>query len=359
MADHKKVDIESVDKRMEPSEEDEMYNQKQPLIIADPHVIRPSNPTVGGLNMKYVSLILLVVQNASLALTMRAARTQTGDMFLSTSAVCMAEITKVIVCLIIILHSFGWNIRNWTGHIKEEIFDKPMDTIKVAVPAFIYTVQNNLLYVSISNLPAAVFQVSYQLKILTTAMFSITMLGRSLIRTQWLSLFILFCGIAIVQVQNIGSSGSTDGQSPFIGFVSVILACTFSGFAGVYFEKVLKGSKVSVWLRNVQLGIFGSIIAFIAAYLKDGADIQEKGFFFGYNKLVWCVVANQACGGLLVAMVIKYADNILKGFATSLSIVLSSILSVFLFDYSITLMFTFGASLVIGAVYLYSIPAKK
>ena len=45
--------------------------------------------------MKYISLILLVVQNASLALTMRAARTQTGDMFFSTSAVCMAEITKV------------------------------------------------------------------------------------------------------------------------------------------------------------------------------------------------------------------------------------------------------------------------
>ena len=45
--------------------------------------------------MKYISLVLLVVQNASLALTMRAARTQTGDMFFSTSAVCMAEITKV------------------------------------------------------------------------------------------------------------------------------------------------------------------------------------------------------------------------------------------------------------------------
>ena len=60
-----------------------------------------------------------------------------------------------------------------------------------------------------------------------------------------------------------------------------------------------------------------------------------------------------------MAMVIKYADNILKGFATSLSIVLSSILSVFLFDYSITLMFTVGGGLVISAVYLYSIPAKK
>ena len=47
--------------------------------------------------MKYISLILLVVQNASLALTMRAARTQTGDMFFSTSAVCMAELTKVTI----------------------------------------------------------------------------------------------------------------------------------------------------------------------------------------------------------------------------------------------------------------------
>lgn len=57
-------------------------------------------------------------------------------------------------------------------------------------------------------------------------------------------------------------------------------------------------------------------------------------------------------------MVIKYADNILKGFATSLSIILSSILSVFLFDYVITLMFSLGGAMVIGAVYLYSLPKK-
>lgn len=331
MADHKKVDIET---NVKPKAE---VNTK----------------------MKYVSLVLLVVQNASLALTMRAARTQTGDMFFATSAVCMAEITKVLVCMVIILHSFGWNVRLWAQHLNEEIVKKPLDTLKVAVPAFIYTVQNNLLYISISNLPAAVFQVSYQLKILTTAVFSITMLGRTLIKTQWMSLFILFVGIAIVQVQNAGATQLNENQSPLIGFGSVIVACTFSGFAGVYFEKVLKGSTASVWLRNIQLGIFGTIMAFIGAYMKEGSAITEKGFLFGYNNLVWVVVANQACGGLLVAMVIKYADNILKGFATSLSIVLSSILSVFLFDYSITLMFTVGGGLVISAVYLYSIPAKK
>ena len=46
----------------------------------------------------------------------------------------------------------------------------------------------------------------------------------------------------------------------------------------------------------------------------------------------------QAFGGLIIAAVIKYADNIIKGFATSLSIILSSVVSYFVLnDFSPTL----------------------
>lgn len=39
-----------------------------------------------------------------------------------------------------------------------------------------------------------------------------------------------------------------------VGLVAVLCACFSSGFAGVYFEKVLKTSRASLWMRNVQLG---------------------------------------------------------------------------------------------------------
>lgn len=169
-------------------------------------------------------------------------------------------------------------------------------------------------------------------------------------------------GVAVVQLQPENSSKVDPSvvQSPIKGLIAVIISCFMSGFAGVYFEKILKGTRQSVWLRNVQLGFLGVIIGFITMYIKDGAKVQEKGFFFGYDGVVWFVVCLQSFGGLLVAVVVKYADNILKGFATSAAIIVSCVASMYFFDFQLSLQFTVGALLVMIAVYMYSkyVPAE-
>ncbi|XP_035501174.1 UDP-galactose translocator isoform X2 [Scophthalmus maximus] len=308
--------------------------------------------------LKYISLAVLVVQNASLILSIRYVRTLPGDRFFTTSAVVMAEVLKVLTCLLIILLQRKFNVKETVLFLVDSIVFQYKDTLKMSVPSLIYTLQNNLQYVAISNLPAASFQVTYQLKILTTALFSVLMLRKSLSRVQWVSLLLLFAGVAIVQVQQEGNKEASDSsnQNYMVGLVAVVISCLSSGFAGVYFEKILKGSSASVWVRNVQLGIFGTALGMLGLWWNDGAAVAEHGFLFGYTNMVWCVIFNQAFGGLLVAVVVKYADNILKGFATSFSIIVSTVLSIYLFSFHVDLLFTVGAGLVIGAVYMYSLP---
>merc|ERR1712228_393359 len=144
----------------------------------------------------------------------------------------------------------------------------------------------------------------------------------------------------------------------FIGFSAALTACCLSGFAGVYFEKILKGSDVSVWMRNVQLAILSVPLGFLSSYVKDGDSISVKGFFHGYDEFVWFTVAQNALGGLLVAVVVKYADNILKGFACSLAIIITCVASIFIFDFSLSLQFTVGAACVIGSIFLYGYVPK-
>ncbi|XP_010157819.1 PREDICTED: UDP-N-acetylglucosamine transporter, partial [Eurypyga helias] len=152
-------------------------------------------------NLKYLSLGILVFQTTSLVLTMRYSRTlkEEGPRYLSSTAVVIAELLKILACVLLVYKDSKCNLRTLNRVLHDEILNKPMETLKLAIPSGIYTLQNNLLYVALSNLDAATYQVTYQLKILTTALFSVSMLSKKLGVYQWLSLVILMTGVAFVQ----------------------------------------------------------------------------------------------------------------------------------------------------------------
>jgi len=122
---------------------------------------------------------------------------------------------------------------------------------------------------------------------------------------------------------------------------------------------VLKGSSLSVWVRNIHLAVIGVVMGVVAAFARDGEQIAESGFFAGYNNVVWALVVVQAGGGLLVAAVVKYTDNILKAFSTSVAILITSAVSVMFFSFPLKTMFVFGAAGVVYAIFLYGDMLKQ
>lgn len=315
--------------------------------------------------IKYSALFLLVAQMVGLVLLMRYSRTvpRPADtpLYLASTAVFIMEVMKLIICLFVIMYQSGTNFLN---DIRLHIFQSPMEILKLCVPSFLYTIQNNLLYLALTNLDAATYQVCYQLKILTTAVFSAILLDRKFSATKWLALVILTIGVAIVEIsgsgdQHMNTESDDDKKNRWIGLIAVVCAACTSGFSGVYFEKILKGSNTSLWIRNVQMGLPSVLIAYITVYVKDAAEINVQGFLGGYTGIVWTVVIVQAVGGLIVATVVKYADNVLKVFATSFSIVVSCIISAFMFDFHPSVLFLVGASLVVSATVMYSSPERK
>lgn len=50
------------------------------------------------------------------------------------------------------------SIKKWLQLLYADIILEPLDCIKVSIPSLTYVLQNNLLYIAVSNLDAATFQ---------------------------------------------------------------------------------------------------------------------------------------------------------------------------------------------------------
>lgn len=376
-----------------------------------------SPPRFMGASLRSLCLGTLTIQFSAFILLLHYSRvmpTPDGHRYLPSTAVFLVELLKLVFCLTISLYEISLSLPQSTTatHLLRALGNAIFggDSWKLAIPATLYTLANSLQYVGISNLDAATFHVTYQFKIFVTAVFSVMILRKPISARQWVSLILLMIGVGIVSwpqessaslVSNhharvyvprsanplrehfrIAAHGShlnkrsatyegieedelalsTPGMDASAGLFAVFGVCITSGLAGVYFEKVMKGSPkaTSIWIRNVQLSIYSLFPAFfIGIIFLDGETVAKHGFFAGYNSVVVASILVQTIGAIVAAFAIFYADNIAKNFALSISMVLSSLMSFVFFDSSMSTHFLLGASIVLGSTFIYNIEESR
>lgn len=242
---------------------------------------------------------------------------------------------------------------------------------KIIILVILYSISNTLPFFAIPRIGAPAFTVCSQLKILTTAIFGTVLLKKVYSFTQWRALLLLVLGCILV-ISPILSSDKNENLhhisyfQQLLGLCATLLQATISGFSAVYLESLLKDKddNVTIWERNFQLAFY-SIVFLLLSVLSEGfidnilpstvlKSIRSKqlnptsslvnkssstqstsdsfidilfssNLFHGWTYLTVLTVILLSCGGLLVAATLKYADAVLKCFATAISIILVSI----------------------------------
>ncbi|KAI6198248.1 ARF7EP-C domain-containing protein [Aphelenchoides fujianensis] len=206
------------------------------------------------------------------------------------------------------------------------------ETLKVALPALIYTVQNFLLYVL------------YQMKTLTTALFTVLMLKRKLSVWQWLALVVLAGGVGLVQWS--ADEGAKEAARTAKDLAAGLNATLNSTTAPADHAEAGGGAR-----RPAGMGMFSIPASFVGALLTDGAAIREHGFYFGFDRIVWLTVVWYGIGGLSVAVTRTTSRRTSPPRSPSSS---RPSAPVFIFNFQPNVLFVLGAALVILSIFLYS-----
>ena len=315
---------------------------------------------------KLLILATLAFQNSGITLVTRYSRGVLHEHYATITTVIISELVKLLIAFAVIHHSNHYDLSKTAQRIAHDIrFSLPM-----AVPGAIYLVQNLLTYVGLGALDGSTYAILVQLKLLTTAVFAVLILGKKLYSYQWRALFLLFLGVVLVQLKPPSADPSKHATGGFLGMsaeavsgtAAVLGVATLSGLAGVYFEWMLKGSaQFNMWDRNVQLSFYGLLLSPLPIIFSstERAFFSTHHFFSGWSIVTVIVVLLSSAGGLLVSMAVAYTDNIMKNFSASAAIMLTGLVSWLVFgDLHPTLVWLCGMCCVLLAVFNYSEDVK-
>ena len=236
-----------------------------------------------------VFTLYLATNLGGLLLASESQNRKSATKYVSSTAVTISELIKLVTSLLAIRAGSG-SMGGTCAAVSQALLRSPMELLKVCLPAALYTVQNNVIYTALSHLDPVTFQITYQLKIVSSLLCSRLLLGRPVPRVRWVSMLLLTLGVVLVQLSQqkdgYSSKDSEAGRNRAMGLISVLLACGCSGLAGSFMELLLKSSKTGLAQRNLQ--VLRGTHRMLATYLAGASDCTRNMCAGGHGEFGAC-----------------------------------------------------------------------
>ncbi|EOD20295.1 hypothetical protein EMIHUDRAFT_242180 [Emiliania huxleyi CCMP1516] len=293
-----------------------------------------------------LACVALTVLATSQSLLVEAAKARGGGKipYDTSAAVLLTEALKLGIALC----TWLWQRKslNYTGLESFQLVSWP--TAAYAVPATFFIVQNNLVFLALSLLDPPTFQLWACFKIIPVGVLARLMLGQRRSSVQWVSLLLLSLGMGVTTTKQDSGAGTkaTTENNPTDSQSGKSNGC-LSALSSVLNEWLIKvqDPRAPLMFKNMQIYSWGVLTA--AAYSHTLFTAPLGGLVRGL------IVLNNAAVGLCVSAVLKYADNLTKGFSTSASVLLASVASSVAFGFVPSRAFLLGAAF---AFYLHPAP---
>jgi UDP-sugar transporter A1/2/3 len=162
-----------------------------------------------------------------------------------------------------------------------------LNSLLYAVPALLYTIDNNIIFVILEYLDPATYSILWNTKIVSTAILFRVILRRRLSVLKWISIILLFIGVLTSQSGKVDKMAYAKKHqdlavlyadpSYYLGVLLCVIASTISSAAGVYSEWILKRQmEQNFFLQNGQLYAYGVLFNGITLWFKNREEILQR-----------------------------------------------------------------------------------
>ncbi|KAJ9148026.1 hypothetical protein P3X46_030124 [Hevea brasiliensis] len=300
----------------------------------------------------YMVAVLLTILTSSQGILTTLSQSNGRYLFDYATVPFLAEFFKLVVSGL-----FLWREHRISPSVR---MTREWKTVRLyPIPSVIYLIHNNVQFATLTFVDTSTYQIMGNLKIVTTGILFRLFLRRKLSNLQWMAIVLLAVGTTTSQVKGCGEASCNSlFSAPIQGYLLGILSACLSALAGVYTEFLMKKNNDSLYWQNVQLYTFGVIFNMARLLLDDFRSGFEKGPWWqrllnGYSIITWMVVLNLGSTGLLVSWLMKYADNIVKVYSTSMAMLLTTVLSIYLFSFKPTLQLFLGIIICMMSLHMY------